>query len=60
MQFPSESEMPRSLKDVFTYFKKAIKPEDLVKLSKGEAVSENVLNLYYKILEKINFVLLQV
>jgi hypothetical protein len=29
-------------------------------MMKGEAVNENLINLYFKILEKINFVLLQV
>ena len=48
------------MRDIFNYYKKAITPADLVKLSKGEEVGENVINLYFKILEKINFVLLQV
>ena len=58
--FPDESKQPRQLKDIFNYYKKAIKPEDLVKLSKGEEVTENLINLYFKVLEKINFVLIQV
>jgi hypothetical protein len=60
MSFPDESGQPRSLKDIFNYYKKAIKPEALVQLSKGESVSEHLINLYFKILEKVNFVLLQV
>lgn len=60
MQFPEEQNQPRQMRDIFNYFKKAIKPDDLVKLSKGEEVGENLINLYFKILEKINFVLLQV
>jgi hypothetical protein len=48
------------LLDIFNFFKQKIKAEDLVKLSKGEEVSENLINLYFKIMEKINFVLLQV
>ena len=59
-QFPDESKQPRQLRDIFNYYKKAVKPEDLVKLSKGEEVSENLINLYFKVLEKINFVLIQV
>jgi len=46
------------LLDIFNFFKQKIKAEDLVKLSKGEEVSENLINLYFKIMEKINFVLL--
>lgn len=38
----------------------AIKADDLVKLMKGEACSENLVNLYFKILEKINFMMQQV
>lgn len=46
--------------DIFKYYKQKINPEDLVRLSKGEMIGENLINLYFKILEKINFVLLQV
>lgn len=52
--------MPRNLLDIFKYYKQKIKPQDLIKLSKSEMVGENLINLYFKILEKINFVLLQV
>lgn len=60
MMLPDEKKQPRNLLDIFNYFKQKVKSEDLIKLSKGEEVGENLINLYFKILEKINFVLLQV
>lgn len=60
IKYPDPTKQPRQLFDIFNFYKQAIKAEDLVRLIKGEAVSENLINLYFKILEKINFVLLQV
>lgn len=58
MKFPAEASQPRALRDIFTTFKQVIKPEDLIRLSRGEEVTEGLINLYFKILEKINFTLL--
>ena len=56
-KFPDESKQPRQLKDILNYYKMATKADDLIKLMKGEACSENLINLYFKILEKINFMM---
>jgi len=58
LEIKSSKGQKKKLQEIFTYYKQAIRAEDLVKLMKGEAVNENLINLYFKILEKINFVLL--
>ena len=48
---------PKSaLRDIFAYLKR-IDGDDLLRLLKGEKVSENLINLYFRILEKINSVI---
>ena len=48
---------PRMLRDIYMHFDKRIHTEDIVKLLKGKQISEHLINVYFKILEKINFVL---
>ena len=47
------------IKEVFTYLKNAVNPGDLVALQEGETCEESLINVYFKILEKINLVLLK-
>ena len=51
------SKFPGHLREIFEFYKSTIRADDLVLLQKGEISSENLINLYFKILEKINFVL---
>jgi len=47
-----------ALREIFAYFKR-IDGSDLLRLINGEKISENLINLYFRILEKINQVLVQ-
>lgn len=61
LKFPANmSKFPTHLREIFEYFKQIIKADDLVLLQKGEISDENLINLYFKVLEKINFVLQKV
>jgi len=44
---------------VFKYLRNTLTPGDLVALHDGETSEESLINVYYKILEKINLVLLK-
>jgi len=60
MPFPSSIDSyPMHIKEVFTYLKNAVNPGDLVALQEGETCEESLINVYFKILEKINLVLLK-
>lgn len=60
MPFPASTDaFPSHIKEVFTFLKNAINPGDLVALQEGETCEENLINVYFKILEKINLVLLK-
>jgi len=51
--------MPTHLKEVFKYLQNTINASDLVDLQNGEICEESLINVYFKILEKINLVLLK-
>lgn len=44
------------LREIYAYFKR-ITGDDILALKRGELVSENLINLYFRILEKVNKVL---
>jgi hypothetical protein len=44
------------LREIFAYLRR-ITGDDLLALKRGEKVSENLINLYFRILEKINCVI---
>lgn len=48
---------PTHVREVLQFLQQTITGEDLVELQQGDARSPNLINFYYKILEKINFVL---
>jgi len=61
LKFPANMhKFPTHLREIFEFYKQTIRGEDLILLQKGEISSENIINLYFKILEKINFVLQKV
>ena len=60
MPFPTSTDgQPTHLKEVFKYLRNTLTPGDLVALQEGETSEESLINVYYKILEKINLVLLK-
>jgi len=46
------------IKEIFELFRITIKTEDIIALFNGTFLSENLVNLYFKILDKMNMVLL--
>lgn len=46
------------VRELLLMFQQTVRADDLIQLLQGTLFNENVLNLYYKILEKINLVLL--
>lgn len=59
MPFPRKlNNYPAHLREVFQYILNSISSNDLVALQEGETADENLINVYFKILEKFNQVLL--
>jgi len=56
LDFPNFSQQPYHVREVFEYFKAMVSKEDLQMLDDGKLFKENVINLYFKILEKMNLV----
>ena len=46
------------MKEIFTIFEKSIRSDDIIQLLNGTLYSEDVFNLFFKILERINQVLI--
>lgn len=44
------------MREIFEYFKALIPKNDLLEFAKGKLFRENIINVYFKILEKINLV----
>lgn len=60
MPFPTSTEsMPITIREVFKYLQNTITKGDLQALIEGETSEESLINVYFKILEKINLVLLK-
>lgn len=47
---------PQQLREIFEYFQKVMKKSDLLAFMQGTLFSEKILNMYFKILEKMNLV----
>lgn len=47
------------MREVFEYFKALITKDDLLALAEGSLYRENIINVYFKILEKFNLILQQ-
>lgn len=52
-------EYPTHIREVFQFIQNAITAGDLVALQEGETSEESLINVYFKVLEKINLVLLR-
>ena len=59
MPLPSSQDYPMHIKEIFKYLESSLQSEDLVDLMRGETSKESLINIYFKILEKINLVLLK-
>lgn len=60
MPFPKAvDQLPTHMREVFQFLQKAVTAGDLVALQEGETSEESLVNVYFKILEKINLVLLR-
>lgn len=59
LTFPKKIDnFPLFMKEIFTIFEKSIRADDIIQLLNGTLYSEDVLNLFFKILERINQVLI--
>jgi len=56
IEFPDFNSYPYHVKEIFQYFRPLIKKDDLQKFFDGTLLKQNILNVYFKILEKINLV----
>ena len=54
LEFPDYNSYPYHVREVFEYFKGFIHREDLLEFAKASYFREDIINLYFKILEKVN------
>ena len=54
LDFPDYNSYPIHVREVFEYFKAFVRKEDLLEFAKGTYFREDIINLYFKILEKVN------
>ncbi len=54
--FPDFNQYQYHVREIFEYFKALIPKSDLLEFAKGKLFRENIINVYFKILEKINLV----
>lgn len=60
MRYPANLEpYPHHLREVFKHMQQTISADDLMALQEGQTSDECIINVYFKILEKINMVLLR-
>lgn len=57
LRFPDYSRYPYQVREIFEYFKGLIHKEDLQKFNRGQLFKENIINVYFKILEKMHQVM---
>ena len=58
MPFPSSIEQyPNHIKEIFRSIQLEISSDDIVALQEGETSDENIINVYFKVLQKVNLVL---
>ena len=61
LKFPQNmSKFPPHLREIFEFYKTTVSADDLIALQEGTIATANIVNLYFKILEKINLVLQKV
>ena len=56
LTFPDYNAYPYHVREMFEYFKAFLPKEDLIDFSKGTLFKENVINVYFKMLEKASLV----
>ena len=58
LPFPKnyQKRFPFQLREIFDYMKATMKKSDLVGLLKGTLFSNKIIDMYFKILEKMNLV----
>lgn len=56
--FPAYKSFSPHIREIFELFRQTLKAEDIKALQDGTLFSEQFINLYFKILEKMNLVLL--
>lgn len=56
LEFPDYNGYPYHVREVFEYYNAIVHKEDLLEFSKGKLYRENIINVYLKILEKINLI----
>lgn len=60
MPYPETTDSyPASIREVFQFMHNQVSAGDLVALHEGETSEESLINVYFKILEKINFTLMK-
>ncbi len=56
MKFPEFNNYPYHIREIFEYFKIKITKEDLISFANKTLYNDNIINVYLKILEKVNLV----
>jgi hypothetical protein len=56
LEFPDYNSYPYHVREIFEYFKAIVHKDDLLDFAKGKLYRENIINVYFKILEKINLI----
>lgn len=54
LEFPEYNAYPYNVREIFEYYKAIIHKEDIIDFSKGKLFRDNLINCYFKILEKVN------
>ena len=58
MPFPASIEQyPNHIKEIFRSIQLEISSDDIIALQEGETSDENIINVYFKVLQKVNLVL---
>ena len=57
LNFPDYNKYPYHVREIFEYYKALIHKDDLYDLAQGTLYKENIINVYFKILEKVHLVL---
>lgn len=52
--FPDYHKFPYYVKDIFEYFEAVLHKKDFIDFLNGNLFKENIINAYFKILEKMN------
>lgn len=54
LAFPNYRNYPSEIKDLFEYFRSGVTKADLENFALGNYLDSSIVNLYFKVLEKIN------